>query len=170
MRGGFIMKQTISPIALVRLALVIAAIVVAPVLLKYGNKDSDRSSNQVAPTSEGVEHGTGTEPGTDTRDATVEALAVEPFKPVERKPRLLKQLNPGYPEIARLMGLEGTVLVKVLVNEHGQPKRAIVIKSDSRVFDETARKAALESRFRPAVMNSNPVKCWVLIPYKFTLG
>jgi TonB family protein len=170
MRGGYIMKRTISPIGLVRIILAIAAIVAAPVLLKYGNKDSDQSSKQIAPVKQAAGDGTKVEPTSGTGNTDVEAPAVQPFKPVERKPRLIRQPNPGYPEIAQYAGLEGTVLVKVLVDKHGHPTRAFVIKSDHEIFNETARKATLESRFRPAVMNSNPVKCWVLIPYKFTLG
>jgi TonB family protein len=170
MRGGFIMKRTISPLGLVRMILAIAAIVAAPVLLKYGNKDSDQSSKQIALAKQATEGATKAEPTSSTGNAGVEAAAIQPFRPVERKPRLIRQPNPGYPEIAEYAGLEGTVLVKVLVDKHGHPTRAFVIKSDHEIFNETARKAAMESRFRPAVMNSNTVKCWVLIPYKFTIG
>jgi TonB family protein len=164
------MERTISPIGLVRLILAIAAIVAAPVLLKYGNWNSDQSSKQIVPTKQATGDGTKAEPTSGTRNTGVEAPPVQPFKPVERKPRLVRQPYPGYPEIAEYAGLEGTVLVKVLVDKHGHPTRAFVIKTDQEIFNETARKAALESRFRPAVMNSNPVKCWVLIPYKFTIG
>jgi TonB family protein len=170
MRGGFIMKRTISPIGLVRMILAIAAIVAAPVLLKYGNKNSDQSLKQIAPAKQAARDETRANPATGVGNTGPKAPAVQPFKPVERKPTLIRQPYPGYPEIAEYAGLEGTVLVKVLVNKHGHPTRAFVIKSDHEIFNETARKAAMESRFRPAVMNSNPVKCWVLIPYKFTIG
>jgi TonB family protein len=150
--------------------LAIAVIVAVPILLKYGDKDSDQSSNQIAPAKQAPGDQTKAEPANGAGITGMEAAAVQPFNPVERKPRLVRQPYPGYPEIAQHARLEGRVLVKVLVDKHGHPTRAFVIKSDQEIFNETAKKAAMESRFRPAVMNSNPVKCWVLIPYKFTLG
>jgi len=165
------MKRTISIGTLIRMLLAIAAIVIAPVILRYGIKNSEQTSQQVAPIGEVTGSGTNAKPAINTGDANAATVsAVQPFKPVERKPRLLAQPNPGYPEIAQLLRLEGKVIVKVLVDKQGHPRRAIVIKSDSEVFNEAARKAALEARFRPAVMNSGPVKCWVLIPYRFKLG
>ena len=60
-------------------------------------------------------------------------------------------------------------MVKVLVDSRGDPRRAIVIKSDCSVFDEAAKKAALQAH-SSGLISSGPVNCWILIPYRFKLG
>jgi protein TonB len=88
---------------------------------------------------------------------------------VERLPVPVKQVNPEYPVVARLAGVEGTVWLKVLVDKQGKPKRAIVQKSDYDGFNESAINAALQWAFTPAMMNSGPVVVWVSIPFRFQL-
>ncbi len=165
------MKGKISTATLVRLIVAIAVIVLAPVLLRYWNMSSEPRSDQIAPDSAAAGNGAIAAQAINPEDTNASAVpVVQPFKPVERKPRLLRQPNPGYPEFAQLLHMEGTVVVKVLVDKQGHPRRAFVVKSDSKVFNDTARKAAMEARFRPAVMNSGPVNCWVLIPYRFKVS
>jgi len=91
------------------------------------------------------------------------------FIPVEKQPQPIKQPQPRYPELAQRAGIEGTVWVKILVDKEGKPKKCVIVKSDAEVFDESAKEAAMNSLFTPAVMNNGPVACWVVIPYKFKL-
>lgn len=91
------------------------------------------------------------------------------FMPVEKQPQPIKQPQPRYPELAQRAGIEGTVWVKILVDKEGKPKKCVIVKSDAEVFDESAKEAAMNSLFTPAVMNNGPVACWVVIPYKFKL-
>jgi protein TonB len=165
------MKGKISTATIVRFILAIAVIVLAPVLMRYWNTSPEPAPDQIAPDPEATANETAGEPTFNAEDRSAgTVLGSQPFRPIERKPRLLTQPNPGYPELAQHLRLEGTVLVKVLVDKQGHPRHAMVIKSDSEVFNETARRAAMEARFRPAVMNSGPVECWVLIPYRFKAG
>lgn len=92
------------------------------------------------------------------------------FIAVEKLPMPIKQVRPDYPDIARRAGIEGTVWVKILVDKEGRAKKAIVLKSDSEIFDEPALKAALQWVFAPAMMNSGPVTVWVAIPFRFQLN
>ena len=66
-------------------------------------------------------------------------------------------------------GLKGTVYVKILVDKDGKPKKAVVIKSTTEIFNDAAVEAAMQFIFTPAVMNNGPVKVWVAIPFKFKL-
>ena len=91
------------------------------------------------------------------------------FIPVEKSPKIIKQVMPVYPEMAVRAGMEGTVWVKVLVDKEGIPVRAVVIKSTAELFDEPAIAAAMGFRFTPAIMNQGPVKVWVSIPFRFQL-
>ncbi len=92
------------------------------------------------------------------------------FIPVEKLPVPVRQVRPDYPDIARRAGIEGTVWVKILVDKEGKPKKVIILKSDSEIFDEPATKAAMQWAFTPAIMNSGPVAVWVAIPFRFQLN
>jgi protein TonB len=94
----------------------------------------------------------------------------EAFIAVEKLPMPVKQVRPDYPDIARRAGIEGTVWVKILVDKEGRAKKAIVLKSDSEIFDDPALKAALQWVFSPAMMNNGPVAVWVAVPFRFQLN
>lgn len=94
---------------------------------------------------------------------------MDEFVPVEKAPQIVKKAVPAYPEMALRAGLEGTVWVKILVEKDGTPKKAVVIKSTTDIFNDAAVEAAMKFLFTPAVMNNGPVKVWVSIPFRFTL-
>jgi protein TonB len=87
---------------------------------------------------------------------------------VEKEPELVDMRTPGYPEIARDAGIEGEVLVRVLVGSDGNVKDAVVVQS---VFglDEAARDAARTAVFKPALQQGHPVAVWVVVPIEFRL-
>ncbi len=92
------------------------------------------------------------------------------FVPVEQQPVPIKQVNPEYPEIARRAGVEGTVWVKILVDKEGKAKKAVLMKSDNEIFNESAIKAAMGWVFTPAMMNNGPVAVWAAVPFRFKLN
>jgi protein TonB len=102
--------------------------------------------------------------------AIEEEPSPDAFIPVEKLPVAVRQVRPEYPDIARRAGIEGTVWVKILVDKEGRVKKAIVLKSDSEIFDEPAIKAALQWVFAPAMMNKGPVAVWVALPFRFQLN
>ncbi|RMF69444.1 MAG: energy transducer TonB [Calditrichaeota bacterium] len=77
-----------------------------------------------------------------------------------------------YPEIARKAGIEGRVVVGVLIDEHGNPRKTQILKdSGSRVgFEEAAEAAVMSVKWKPAKQRDRPVKVWVSIPINFKLG
>jgi len=94
---------------------------------------------------------------------------IDEFIPVEKPPQIVKRVVPLYPPMAMRAGLEGTVYVKILVDKDGKPKKAVVIKSTTEIFNDAAVEAAMQFIFTPAVMNNGPVKVWVAVPFKFKL-
>ena len=79
--------------------------------------------------------------------------------------------KPNYPENARRKGREGTVLLRVLVNEEGQAKTIEINKSsgdDS--LDRAAREAIQRWRFIPARYGQKAVESWIRIPVDFRLA
>jgi len=90
------------------------------------------------------------------------------FVPFEAPPVLVSMPEPAYPEIARDAGIEGAVLVRVLVGADGFVHRVVLV--DGVVgLDEAAFAAATAAVFRAARQQDRPVAVWVVIPIEFRL-
>lgn len=75
-----------------------------------------------------------------------------------------------YPELARRAGVEGTVIVRVLVAKDGSVTRMLIEYSDNKLLDQAAEEAIRKyGRFTPAIQNGQPIACWVSIPIRFKL-
>jgi TonB family protein len=74
-----------------------------------------------------------------------------------------------YSEMAIRAGVQGKVIVRVLVGKDGKPLKSIVEYSQNELLNESAVKAVMSSIFTPARQNGNPVALWVSIPINFRL-
>jgi protein TonB len=86
----------------------------------------------------------------------------------EQAPELVSRDDPLYPDIAREAGVEGTVLVRVLVGDDGFVKDMIIIQSIP-MLDEAAAEAAWTAVFKPALQKDRPVAVWMIMPFNFSL-
>jgi protein TonB len=93
---------------------------------------------------------------------------IVPFYALSEKPVEIKRVNPVYPELAKKAGIEGTVVVKVLVNTKGDVEKVEVLKSHP-LLDEAAIEAAKQFKFKPGKQRDKFVKVWVSIPFNFRL-
>lgn len=94
----------------------------------------------------------------------------EVFLAFDEPPSLMHYEVPKYPELAREAGIEGTVAVKVLVDEQGKVIDARVLSSDvTPAMEMAALQAARKCRFKPAKQRTIPVKAYVMIPFVFQL-
>lgn len=92
----------------------------------------------------------------------------EPPSPIGGFGAIQKALK--YPEIARKAGIEGRVIVQVLVSEKGQVIKTRVIKSLGHSgCDDAAVNAIKSVKWKPALQRDKPVKVWVAIPVIFRL-
>lgn len=116
--------------------------------------------------------GEGTVIAPDTRVQKEQEPDPDEFVFVEKEPEFDYadlQRRVQYPEIARRAGIEGKVVVKVLVGKDGKPKRAFVADSPSEMLNDAALKAVLATTFTPAIQNGNPIDVWVTIPIIFKI-
>lgn len=90
------------------------------------------------------------------------------FRTAEAMPRLLSLPAPGYPEMARLAEVEGTVLLQVRVGKDGRVEEVRVVESVP-MLDDAAVRAARQAIFTPALQQGRPVAVWVEIPIQFRL-
>lgn len=79
---------------------------------------------------------------------------------------------PAYPIQALRAGVQGTVLLKVLVDASGKPVQvAIERSSGSHTLDDAARQHILAAwRFHPAMRDGRAIEAWALVPVQFNLS
>ena len=88
----------------------------------------------------------------------------------EQYPEPVTQVRPDYPEIAREAGVEGLVIVKVLVGKTGHVLDArLDSKRQVPLLNAAALFAARRWVFTPALANGRPVAVWTAIPFHFVL-
>jgi TonB family protein len=94
------------------------------------------------------------------------------FVQFDEAPQIVRRAAPAYPEIAKRAGIEGTVWVKIQLDENGKVREALVQKSSQPDlgFEEAALAAAKNFEFSPARKNHQPVAVWITMPFHFKLG
>lgn len=84
----------------------------------------------------------------------------------ESAPRPITQAPPQYPIFAREAGIEGTVILHLLVGKDGRVKRVRVARGVTGL-NEAAAEAAKQWVFSPALCNNKPVAVWFESPVHF---
>ncbi len=74
-----------------------------------------------------------------------------------------------YPKMAREAGLEGTVVVKLVIEPDGTPSGVTVLKSVHSILDEAAVEAIKQIRFTPGKQRGRAVRVQMAIPIRFRL-
>jgi periplasmic protein TonB len=76
-----------------------------------------------------------------------------------------------FPAQALRMHMQGTVMLKVLVDESGKPVDVVVEQSSGyALLDKSAREQVLASwSFQPAMLDGHAVKAWARVPVSFSL-
>ena len=102
------------------------------------------------------------------RDEEVDGEVVLPARLVERKPRLLEQVEPAYPDEARQAGLEGVVLMEFTVGRDGRVKDSVVLKGHE-LFHRASLDALSGFRYLPGYQNQEAVEVRMFIYIRFQL-
>jgi len=105
-------------------------------------------------------------------------LAKEGFVPYDVPPQPVGgfaalQKNLIYPEKARKKGIEGVVVLHVLIGKNGRVLQAKVLKSLNDELNSAAIQAIKKTKWKPALQKKDgkeiPVSVWVSIPVVFRL-
>lgn len=84
-------------------------------------------------------------------------------------PAFIEKVQPVYPRFARRLGKEGTVLLRLAIDESGTLTTVEIVERAGHGFDEAAVAAVRTSRFKPARHRGVPVPCRALLPVRFKL-
>jgi protein TonB len=83
----------------------------------------------------------------------------------------LNNRPPSYPQIARRMNIEGTVLLRVLISRAGLPEQVDLEQSSgSSALDNAAIQTVWSWSFIPARKGTEAIAAWVIIPVNFNLN
>ena len=92
------------------------------------------------------------------------------FVPHEKEPEMYHQVKPTYPRLCRKAGIEGKVIIKVLLDKEGNVVKAKIAKSSGiESLDRAALEVAPKNKFSPALQNSIPIPLWVSYTVQFRL-
>ena len=125
-----------------------------------------------------IEDGAGTEGALSDakRDATQQSQGwVEPpppsrteFRVYDRDPVAIIHKPPDYPDIAKQAGVEGRVVIALLIDRTGHVREAVVERSVP-MLDDAVIEATRRWVFDPALIDGRPVMAWVRVPVEFRL-
>ncbi|MCH8558781.1 MAG: energy transducer TonB [Balneolia bacterium] len=98
----------------------------------------------------------------------------EIFVIVEQMPELIGgmealQRHIVYPEIARRAGIQGRVVVQIVIDTEGYPRNPQIVRSVGGGLDEAAIAAVQQVRFTPGMQRGRPVMVQYTIPVQFRL-
>lgn len=106
--------------------------------------------------------------------ASENAIAAAPAAgAVAQELKTRNRVEPTYPSSSRRAGEEGTVRLKVLVDEKGRPREvAVATSSGFARLDQAAMEAVRKWRFVAATDGTNPISAWthVAITFRLTTG
>jgi len=104
-------------------------------------------------------------------DADTDCPEPDSFEIIDVDPILLSGPEPEFPDEAKKEGIEGTVWIRAYVDKHGTVKCA-EIKKDSGTdigFEEAALEAAIERKYKPAMLEGEPIGVWIAYKVVFEL-
>jgi protein TonB len=142
------------------------------------NIDEIKDKNVSTQTVEGTEDGFDFGEKEGTGNKVVEAPKEEEpdpnaFMAVEKEPVPVNMAdfkkNIGYPPQAKEAGIEGKVLLKVLVDKEGNVEKHMVLKSKHQLLTDACVAQLKTLKFTPAIQAGKPTKFWVVVPVDFKL-
>ena len=85
-------------------------------------------------------------------------------------PRFIHRELPVYPVMARKLGKEGKVVLRLALDAQGKLQTIDTVESNGFGFADAASTAIRKSTFEPAISNGRAVSSQVLVPIRFVLN
>jgi TonB family protein len=133
--------------------------------LPPAGNDSDSGSNRKTVTDRAVAQ---TEQAIADGISSIEAAGAIKVNPSVMDQNLVVSRVPAYPEVAKISGVEGDVVMQALISKEGTVKRVHVMEGDSRLRS-AAEEAVYKWRYRPYVLHGRPVEVATTVTVNFNL-
>jgi TonB family protein len=82
----------------------------------------------------------------------------------------MSKVPPEYPEMARVARVQGSVVMAAIIGKDGTVQNLKVISSDSPLLNQAALDAVKQWKYRPYLLNGNPVEVDTQMTVNFTLA
>ena len=89
---------------------------------------------------------------------------------VEQQSKLITKVQPVYPAPAKAAGTQGTVVLDTVISTDGVPEEISVVASPSDDLTQSALEAVRQWRYRPTLLNGNPVEVTTEVRVSYTLA
>jgi periplasmic protein TonB len=83
-------------------------------------------------------------------------------------PKIVKRVEPGYPELAKAARLGAVIIMEAHVDTHGVVRNVNVLRGHP-LFDEAATTAVSQWRYRPLLLNGEPTEFIVTVTLIFNI-
>jgi len=83
-------------------------------------------------------------------------------------PKLLKRVEPVYPELAIASRAAATIILEAQVDTHGAVKTVRVLRGHP-LFDEAAMTAVRQWRYKPLLLNGQPTEFILTVTVLFNI-
>jgi TonB family protein len=110
--------------------------------------------------------------------ALAETLVVEPARVHDlpgvqdkdvKKPKLIRRVDPVYPDEAKKSGIAGTVAVEAVIDTKGDIVEAKIIRSAHKLLDQAALEAARKWKYEPMEIDGLPARAMMTVVFRFNL-
>ena len=116
---------------------------------------------------QGATHPGGTQPSGAVAGNSISTLEPE----LAARPDFAYNPKPDYPLVARQFGLSGKVLVRVLVEIDGAPRKILIADSSGHdILDQAALRSVKHWRFLPARHSGQAYASWIEFNVRFDLA
>lgn len=88
---------------------------------------------------------------------------------VTRMPKLRDEIRIPYPSEAKKAGVQGAVIMDLLIDSKGAVREAKLVGGPGSGLDEAALEAVKQFRFEPALIQDKPVAVRIRYAYRFVL-
>ena len=106
---------------------------------------------------------------TDDGETRADSAISENVPPIEKMPKLKKFIEADYPDKICKQGIEGTVVMELLLSDSGHVDSVSVIKGVHPELDSSAVRAARRFLFTPAIAGGKTVPVLIHYEYRFEL-
>ena len=86
-----------------------------------------------------------------------------------KPPKLLKKVNPFYPEEARKNKIQGVVVLRVRIDEQGSVEQTMIIKSESSLLNKPATDAVKQWKYEVLNLKGKPTPVVFNVTISFKL-
>ncbi|NLP00937.1 MAG: energy transducer TonB, partial [Fibrobacter sp.] len=98
----------------------------------------------------------------------VNSGAADNLPSLQQEPQLIRSVNVRYPSSITRLGITGTVVLNLLLNERGMVDSVSVVSGLHPVLDSQIVNAVFQFKFTPAMVSGKPVPVIINYHYKIT--